>query len=217
MYDKKIQRVIKRIFDVCFSVLVLICSSPFFLLAAVIVKVCSPDSPILFKQIRPGYKCKPFIIYKLRTMTNGVDEQGELLPDELRLKRWGKIIRKTNLDEIPQMINVIKGDMSLIGPRPVLPSDVENFNEYQLHRQDILPGISGWEAVNEWKTPTWEKKFEYDIYYVDNFSLLLDIKIFFKTIYIVFFGKRPGDDYQPARFEVNKIENEEVKEQIMNN
>ena len=204
MKDKKIQRIVKRIFDIVFSLVLLVLASPFLLIAILVVKICSPEAPIFFKQVRPGYKCKLFTIYKLRSMTNEKDEKGEPLPDEIRLKKWGKIIRKTNIDEIPQLFNILKGEMSLIGPRPVLPEDVEKFNEYQLHRQDVMPGISGWEAVNEWKTPTWEKKFEYDIYYVDNFSLWLDVKIFFKTIYVIFFGKRPGEDYRPTRFEGNK-------------
>jgi lipopolysaccharide/colanic/teichoic acid biosynthesis glycosyltransferase len=203
MKQKKIQKIIKRLFDISFSIIILVCSLPFLLLAILLVKVNSPESPVFFKQVRPGYKCKQFTIYKLRSMTNEKDESGKLLPDNERLKTWGKIIRKTNIDEIPQMINILKGEMSLIGPRPVLPSDVEKFNEYQLRRQDALPGISGWEAVNEWETPTWDKKFEYDIYYVDNFSIWLDIKIFIKTIYVIFFAKRPGEDYRPARFEGN--------------
>jgi lipopolysaccharide/colanic/teichoic acid biosynthesis glycosyltransferase len=210
MNDKKIQRFIKRIFDICFSLIILICSSPFLLIAVLIVKINSPESSVFFTQIRPGYRCNLFTIFKLRSMTNKRDKNGELLPDKERLKLWGKIIRKTNIDEIPQMLNVLKGEMSLIGPRPVLPSDVEKFNDYQLRRQDAIPGISGWEAVNEWETPTWEKKFEYDIYYVENFSLWLDFKIFFKTIYVIFFAKRPGEDYRPARFEANnkgKVEN----------
>lgn len=214
MNDKKIQRVIKRILDVCFAILVLVCSFPFFFVAMCIVKINSPEGSVFFKQARPGYKCKLFTIYKLRSMTNKVDENGNLLPDEIRLKKWGKVIRKTNLDEIPQMLNVLKGEMSLIGPRPVLQSDVEKFSEYQLHRQDALPGISGWEAVNEWETPTWEKKFEYDIYYVDNFSLWLDIKIFFKTIYVIFFAKRPSEDYRPARFEGDKDKVIEAKQEV---
>lgn len=202
MKKNKIQHVIKRIFDVCFSVLLLICSSPFLLIAVLIVKINSPNEPVFFKQIRPGYKCKLFTIYKIRTMTSERDENGNLLPDKNRLKKWGKFIRKTNIDEIPQIINVLKGEMSLIGPRPVLPEDVNNFNQYQLHRQDVLPGISGWEAVNEWKTQTWEKKFEYDIYYVDNFSLGLDAKIFFKTIYIILFARRPNEKNRPTRFDI---------------
>ncbi|MBQ9414738.1 MAG: sugar transferase [Clostridia bacterium] len=198
------QRAIKRVFDVLFSLILFVCASPFLLIGMLIVKICSPESPVFFKQVRSGYKCQNFTIYKLRSMTNERDENGELLPDEQRLKTWGKIIRKTNIDEIPQTLNILKGEMSLIGPRPVLPSDVEKFNEYQRHRQDALPGISGWEAVNEWETPTWEKKFEYDIYYVDNFSLWLDIKIFFKTIYVILFAKRPDENYRPARFEGNE-------------
>jgi lipopolysaccharide/colanic/teichoic acid biosynthesis glycosyltransferase len=203
MKQKKIQYFIKRLFDIAFSIVLLTCSIPFLLLAMLIVKINSPESPVFFKQVRPGYKCKLFTIYKLRSMTNEKDGNGDLLLDSERLKTWGKIIRKTNIDEIPQMINILKGEMSLIGPRPVLPSDVAKFNEHQLRRQDVLPGISGWEAVNEWETPTWEKKFEYDIYYVNNFSLWLDMKIFFKTIYVIFFAKRPGEDYRPARFEGN--------------
>lgn len=205
MKDKRLQWLVKRVFDMCFSILLLIGASPFLLIAMLIIKVKSPESPVFFKQIRSGYKCKLFTIYKLRSMTNERDKNGELLPDDKRLRTWGKVIRKTNIDEIPQVINVLKGEMSLIGPRPVLPSDVNKFNKYQRHRQDVLPGITGWEAVNEWETPTWEKKFEYDIYYVDNFSLWLDIKIFVKTIFVVLFAKRPGEDYRPARFEGNGV------------
>lgn len=205
MKSKKVQQVIKRVFDIVFSIILLVFASPVFLIAMAFVKINSPGSPVFFRQVRAGYKCKPFTIYKLRSMTDERDENGQLLPDEKRLKLWGKIIRKTNIDEIPQVINVLKGEMSLIGPRPVLPSDVEKFNEYQRHRQDALPGISGWEAVNEWQTPTWDKKFEYDIFYVDNFSLWLDFKIFLKTIYVVFFARRPGEDYRPGRFDGNGI------------
>jgi lipopolysaccharide/colanic/teichoic acid biosynthesis glycosyltransferase len=204
MKNKGVQHILKRLFDIIFSVIILICSFPLLLMAILIVKIKSPENPVFFKQVRPGYKCEIFTIYKLRTMTNEKDKNGYLLPDTDRLKTWGKVIRKTNIDEIPQMINVLKGEMSLIGPRPVLSSDVEKFNAYQLKRQDVLPGVTGWEAVNEWDTPTWEKKFEYDIYYVDNFSLWLDFKIFFKTIYVIFFAKRPGEDYRPARFKGNQ-------------
>ena len=208
MKSKNLQKKIKRLFDIIFSMIILILSSPFVLLTMLIIKINSPESSVIFKQERSGYKCKKFVIYKLRTMTSQTDKYGNLLSDKDRLKFWGKVIRKTNIDEIPQMINVLKGDMSLIGPRPVLTTDVEKFNNYQLKRQEILPGISGWEAVNEWKTPTWDKKFEFDIYYVENFSLWLDIKIFFKTIYVVLFAKRPNEEFRPGRFEGNI---EEVK------
>ncbi|MDA3731278.1 sugar transferase [Niameybacter massiliensis] len=203
MKENKGQYFLKRVFDKCLASFLLVSMSPFLLIAILLIKINDPTSPVLFKQVRIGYQCKSFIILKLRSMTNERDEKGDLLPDNLRLKWWGKLLRKTNIDEMPQMINVLKGEMSLIGPRPVLPSDVENFNAYQLRRQEVLPGISGWEAVNEWKTPTWDKKFEYDIYYVENFSLWLDAKIFLKTIYVILFAKRPSDDYRPTRFNGN--------------
>ena len=198
MNDKKIQKIIKRIFDFILAPVLLVFASPFFVIAMVVVKIYSPESSIIFKQVRSGYRSKLFTMYKLKTMTDEKDPNGDLLPDSQRLKTWGKIIRKTSIDEIPQMINILKGEMSLIGPRPILPSYVEKFDDYQLRRQDVIPGISGWQTVNEWKTPTWEKTFEYDIYYVDNFSLWLDIKIFFKTIYMVFFMNRTDENYRPT-------------------
>jgi len=198
MSDKKIQKIIKRTIDIILAPVILICAFPLFVIAMIVVKINSPESPLIFKQMRSGYKSKLFIMYKLRTMTNEKNVDGELLPDAQRLKLWGKIIRKTGMDEIPQMVNILRGEMSLIGPRPILPSYVEKFDDYQLRRQDVLPGISGWQTVNEWKTPTWEKTFEYDIYYIDNFSLWLDIKIFFKTIYMVFFMNRTDENYRPT-------------------
>jgi lipopolysaccharide/colanic/teichoic acid biosynthesis glycosyltransferase len=201
MSNKTVQRAIKRVFDILFSIILLIAALPLLIIAIIIIKINSPEGSFIFKQIRSGFKCKSFIIYKLRTMSNDKDKHGNYLADEERLKSWGKFIRKTNIDEIPQMFNILKGDMSLIGPRPVLPSDVDKFNLFQLKRQDAIPGISGWEAVNEWDTPTWDKKFEYDIYYVENFSLWLDLKIFFKTIYVIFFSKRPDENYRPGRFD----------------
>lgn len=210
--DKTIQLLLKRIFDIFFSIILLIFTSPFVLIAMMVIKICSPESPVIFKQVRSGYKCNLFTIYKLRSMTNEVDKNGELLPDDIRLKTWGKIIRKTNIDEIPQIINVLKGEISLIGPRPVLPSDVDNFNDEQRRRQDVMPGITGWEAVNEWDTPTWEDKFRYDLYYVDNWSIWLDMKIFFKTIYVIFFAKRPGEKYRPGRFNGNTNEPQAASE-----
>jgi len=201
MSKKKLQRAMKRVFDILFSTILLVATLPLLIIAIFVIKINSPEGSFIFKQIRSGYKCRPFVIYKLRTMSNDRDKNGNYLEDKERLKSWGKFIRKTNIDEIPQMINILKGDMSLIGPRPVLPSDVDKFNSFQLRRQDAIPGISGWEAVNEWNTPTWDKKFEYDIFYVENFSLWLDLKIFFKTIDVIFFSKRPDENYRPGRFE----------------
>ena len=128
MNDKKIQKIIKRTFDFILAPVLLVCASPFFVIAMVVVKINSPENSIIFKQVRSGYRSKLFTMYKLKTMTDEKDANGDLLPDAQRLKTWGKIIRKTSIDEIPQMINILKGEMSLIGPRPILPSYVEKFD-----------------------------------------------------------------------------------------
>jgi len=193
MKKKKIQWFIKRLFDISFASFLLIFTSPILLIALVTIKILSPDAPAIYKQIRPGYNKKLFTIYKLRSMTNGKDADGNLLPDELRIKKWGNFIRSTNIDELPQMINIIKGEMSLIGPRPLMPDHVNSMSAEQQRRQDILPGISGWEAVNEAQAPTWEDKVKLDLYYIDNWSLKLDVNIFFKTIFILLFNRRPDD------------------------
>ncbi len=196
------QKVIKRVFDYIFGILMLICSSPFLLICAAIIKINSPESPILFKQERVGFKGKIINVYKLRSMTNECDEDGNLLPDEVRLKTWGKIIRKTNLDEIPQVFNLLKGEISLIGPRPLKKNEMVVMTEAeQALRQSVLPGISGWEAVNEGKTSTRREMAEYDLYYVNNWSLWLDIKIFFLTIYVIFCNARPEDEYRAPKID----------------
>jgi len=198
-YESKIiQRFVKRLIDFLFAPIILICSLPLLIIAIMVIKIKSPDGPVIFKQVRSGYKSKLFTMYKLRTMTNERDSTGKLLDDNKRLKTWGKIIRKIGLDEIPQMINIVKCEMSLIGPRPILPSYVERLDNYQLKRQDALPGISGWQTVNEWKTYSWDKTFEYDNYYIDNFSLWLDAIILFKTLKMVLFMYRTNEDYRPT-------------------
>lgn len=136
-------------------------------------------------------------------MTNERDENGEFLPDSIRLKTWGKVIRKTNLDEIPQIWNILKGEMSLIGPRPILPKEMLVMNdEEQAKRQSVLPGITGWEAVHEAETSTRRAMAEYDLYYVDNWSLTMDIKIFFMTAFKVFANRRPPDELRAP--DINK-------------
>jgi len=202
--QKGISFIIKRLFDFLFGFLLLICSSPFFLIAALSVKIASPESPILFRQERMGYKNRRMTIYKLRSMTNEKDEDGNLLPDEARLKKWGTILRRTNLDEIPQVWNVMKGEMSLIGPRPLLPREmlIMNYAE-QNARQSVLPGITGWEAVNEGKTDTRHEMAQYDLYYANHWSLALDCEIFVYTAFIVLFNRRPDDSLRAP-----KIENE---------
>lgn len=197
-----LQMFIKRFFDYAFGMLMFICASPFLLICAIIIKICSPESPILFRQERIGYKGKKINVYKMRSMTNERDENGELLPDEARLKTWGKIIRKTNLDEIPQVFNILKGELSLIGPRPLKENEMVVMNEdEQAKRQSMLPGISGWEAVNEGKTANRREMAEYDLYYVENWSLWFDIKIFFLTIYVIFGNMRPEDSVRAPKIE----------------
>ena len=140
------------------------------------------DGKRFFFQLRPGKNGKIFKIIKFKTMTDKKDENGNLLPDADRLTKIGSFVRKTSLDEIPQLLNVIKGDMSLVGPRPLLPKYLELYNDFQRRRNEVKPGITGWAQVNGRNSISWEKKFEYDVWYVDNVSFLLDIKILILTV-----------------------------------
>jgi sugar transferase EpsL len=142
--------------------------------------------PVLFIQMRPGLNGKPFYMYKFRTMTDETDEQGNLLPDELRLTRLGKFLRSTSLDELPELFNVIKGDMSLVGPRPLLMQYLERYTPEQARRHEVKPGITGWAQINGRNAITWEEKFVLDVWYVDNWSLWLDMKILAMTLVKVF-------------------------------
>jgi sugar transferase EpsL len=146
--------------------------------------------PIFFKQIRPGLKGEPFIIYKFRTMTDEKDTEGYLLPDRNRLTKFGSFLRKTSLDELPSLFNVLKGDMSLIGPRPLLMHYLPLYDESQKRRHEVKPGITGWAQVNGRNTLTWKKKFELDVWYIENRSFWLDLKILILTFYKVI--KRQG-------------------------
>lgn len=143
-------------------------------------------SPVMFKQKRPGLRGEPFHVYKFRTMTNERDQDGELLPDEVRLTAFGKLVRKLSLDELPQLWNVFKGDMSFVGPRPLLMEYLPLYNEHQARRHEVRPGITGWAQVNGRNAISWEEKFDYDVWYVDNQSFWLDIKILFMTVLKVF-------------------------------
>lgn len=189
------QRLIKRFFDVFFGVFLGIFALPILLLNMLLVILLSPrsGSPV-FEQERIGYKCKPFKMFKLRTMTNEHNESGELLPDELRLKWWGKIIRKTNIDELVQIVHILIGQMSFIGPRPLLQREMLVMTKKeQEKRQSVLPGIVGWESVNEDKSSSRREMAMFDLYYIDNWSLSLDIRIFIKTVVSVFSFSRPDD------------------------
>jgi general glycosylation pathway protein len=139
-------------------------------------------SPVLFKQDRPGLNEKIFKMYKFRTMTDEKDKDGNLLPDAERLTKFGKFLRSTSLDEIPELWNVLKGEMSLVGPRPLLVSYLTKYNDYEKRRHEVRPGITGWAQINGRNNTTWEERFKNDIYYVDNISFLLDLKIIVKTL-----------------------------------
>lgn len=172
---------IKRFFDFVSALLALIVFSLLLAVVAVLVKI-KLGSPVIFKQERPGLNNKVFTLYKFRTMTDERDENGELLPDEVRLTKFGQFLRNTSIDELPELINILKGDMSVIGPRPLLVQYIPLYNKHQARRAEVKPGLSGWAQVNGRNSVTWEDKFEMDVYYVDNYSLALDLKILFMTV-----------------------------------
>lgn len=177
--------VMKRLFDVVISFVALVMLSPAIGLVALLIRQ-KIGSPVLFKQPRPGLRGKIFHVYKFRTMTDERDENGELLPDAVRLTKFGQLLRKLSLDELPQLWNVLKGDMSFVGPRPLLVEYLPLYNERQAHRHDVRPGITGWAQVNGRNAISWEQKFEYDVWYVENQSLWLDFKILLLTVKKVF-------------------------------
>ena len=176
---------IKRLIDIILSLIVLVCLSWLYLIVAILVRV-KLGSPVIFKQPRPGKDGKVFNLYKFRTMTDAKDENGNLLPDVDRLPEFGKKLRATSLDELPEFINILKGDMSFVGPRPLLVKYLPLYNEEQRHRHDVRPGLTGWAQVNGRNLLSWEDRFEKDVYYVRNLSFLLDLKIVFMTVAVVF-------------------------------
>ncbi|OMF36016.1 sugar transferase [Paenibacillus sp. FSL H8-0548] len=171
----------KRIFDVVIASILLIVLSPFILLTAIMVRT-KLGAPVIFKQKRPGLYGKPFLMYKFRTMTSEKDSEGQLLPDHLRLTAFGGLIRKLSLDELLQLFNVIKGEQSLIGPRPLLMEYLPLYNEEQAKRHAVRPGITGWAQIHGRNAVSWEERFEHDVWYVENQSLALDIKILLLTV-----------------------------------
>ncbi len=187
---------LKRIFDFIIALLVFILVSPLFLIVAILLFFQNKGS-IFFFQERPGYREEPFQIIKFKTMTDERDDDGNLLPDVERITAPGQFVRKYSLDELPQLINVLKGDMSLIGPRPLLFKYIPLYSDEQRRRHDVRPGITGWAQVNGRNSISWKKKFKLDIYYVDNVSLSLDFIIFWLTILKVV--KREGVNQSEAR------------------
>ena len=170
----------KSIFDKTLALFLIILFSPIYIVVSLLI-FFKMGKPILFRQKRPVYKEKIFGIYKFRTMTNEKDEFGNLLPDDKRLIGIGKFIRSTSLDELPQLFNVLKGEMSFVGPRPLLVEYLPLYNQKQKRRHDVKPGITGWAQVNGRNAISWEQKFDYDVWYVDNQSFWLDIKILWLT------------------------------------
>jgi lipopolysaccharide/colanic/teichoic acid biosynthesis glycosyltransferase len=158
------------------------------LMAAIAIKLEDPNGPVLFKQKRVGKNAKIFTVYKFRTMRVETEKNGKALSDLERITKVGAILRKTSIDELPQLFNIIRGEMSFIGPRPLLVEYLKYYTPEQMRRHEVTPGISGWAQVNGRNAITWEEKFKYDVWYVDNQSFLLDLKIFFKTIYYVLKG-----------------------------
>lgn len=187
------KKYIKRLFDIIFSIIFLSFFLWLYIIVAILVKK-KLGSPIIFKQLRPGFKGKIFTMYKFRSMTDVRDKNGKLLSDADRLPKFGKILRASSLDEIPELINVIKGDMSLVGPRPLLVEYLSRYSKEQARRHEIRPGITGWAQVNGRNTISWEEKFKYDIEYVDNCSFLLDMKIIVLTIKKVFIKEGISQD-----------------------
>lgn len=180
---------IKRLLDLVLSVTAAVVLSPVFLLTAVLVRL-KLGKPVLFVQERPGRKEKIFKMYKFRTMTDEKDADGTLLPDEMRLTPFGKFLRSASLDELPELFNIIKGDMSLVGPRPLLVQYLPLYNEEQKHRHDVRPGLTGLAQVNGRNAISWEEKFAYDVQYVRSVSFRLDLEILFRTVRSVW--KREG-------------------------
>lgn len=170
----------KRVFDLFFSLLGLILTFPFFLFLIPLVRLYF-GKPVIFTQLRPGFRGKPFIIYKIRTMREAYDSYGQPLPDHQRLTRFGRWLRASSLDEWPELFNVLRGEMSLVGPRPLLMQYLERYSPEQARRHEVLPGITGWAQVNGRNVLNWEDKFSLDVWYVDNWSLILDMKILLIT------------------------------------
>ncbi len=197
----------KRMLDFILSLIALIILSPILLIVAILVRI-KLGSPIIFKQQRPGKNEKIFTLYKFRTMTDKKDENGNLLPDSERLTKFGKLLRSTSLDELPELINILKGDMAIVGPRPLLVEFLSLYNKKQKHRHDVRPGLTGLAQVNGRNSISWEEKFNDDLKYIKKITFIGDVKIILKTVEKVF--KREGisqdDNVTMKKFQGNKME-----------
>jgi len=184
---------IKRLFDVVFSIILLIALAPFLLLIGLLVRIIL-GSPVIFRQERPGLNEKVFTIFKFRTMNDKKDEEGNLLPDNDRLTPFGRFLRESSLDELPELVNILKGDMSFVGPRPLLVEYLPHYDDEQKLRHTVKPGLTGLAQINGRNALSWEEKFKYDVYYVKNIGWFLDCKILFMTVVKTIL--REGIDFQ---------------------
>lgn len=183
----------KRFFDILLALIGIILFSPLYIIISILVLIFM-GYPILFKQPRPGYKNKIFNMYKFRTMTNKKDKDGNLLPDSQRLPKFGRFLRSTSLDELPELFNILIGKMSFIGPRPMLVRDMVFFDEEILKRQNVMPGLTGWAQANGRNSINWDDRFKYDLEYVNNLNFKMDLKVILLTIKIVFKRDGIGED-----------------------
>lgn len=191
----------KRCFNILISLIGMILSLPIFLIIGILIKL-NLKGPLIFKQERAGKSSKPFYLYKFKTMKDIKDKNGNLLPDEERLTKIGRFLRRISLDELPELLNALKGDMSIVGPRPLLVEYLDRYTPEQARRHEVKPGITGWAQVNGRNAITWEDKFNHDVWYVDNASLWLDIKIMFMTVKNVLRGE---DINQPGQATMEKF------------
>jgi len=198
----------KRVVDILCALAAIIVFSWLYILVAILVRV-KLGSPVLFKQKRPGLNGKIFTLYKFRTMTDARDEDGNLLPDDVRLTKFGRLLRKTSLDELPEAFNILKGDMSVVGPRPLLVEYLPYYTEEEMHRHDVRPGLTGLAQISGRNAITWEEKFDYDLQYVSNISFLVDVTIILKTV-MKFIKKE--DILVGKQHKVGKFDFERMKE-----
>ena len=217
---KMYQRLFKRIFDVIISMCALVILSPVLLYLAYLIKN-KLGSPVIFTQIRPGKDCKLFKMYKFRSMTNEIDKNGNLLPDEKRLNNFGKKLRSTSLDELPELINILKGDRSIVGPRPQLVRDMVFFSDKEMKRQTVYPGLTGLAQISGRNNISWEEKFKYDLQYIQNISFFEDLRIIFRTVFKVTKqedinteGMETAEDLGDYLLRIGKIDKSEYEKNI---
>ncbi|MBQ6266780.1 MAG: sugar transferase [Clostridia bacterium] len=211
--NPKTAKRVKRVFDLGTALVGGAVSAPVLLGAMAVVRLRSPEDPVIFRQTRTGYHGAPFTMYKLRSMTNERDAQGNLLPDAQRLKSWGKVMRKLSIDELPQILNIVKGEMSWVGPRPLLPEEMNVMTPAeQAERQSVLPGVTGWEAVNEALSDSRRRMAEFDLEYVRNWSLGFDLKILLRTAAILAGVRRAPDELRAPALKAEELRQEAAQQ-----